>query len=196
MAAIASAQPEAAASRKRRRESEGEVEYGIVALMKILYYGGQKSGKSRLAEEEILALASGRTPCYIATYDSGYGDEEMARRIAEHRRRRAGRFVTLEEPRALSRRIEKGGSYLIDCMSMWIFNTLKEDDAAIEAELQSLAAAEAHIVFVLDEVGAGVVPPDRESRRYVDRSGWVGQRLAQLCDRVYAVRLGLRQRLK
>lgn len=69
--------------------------------MKTLYYGGQKSGKSSLAEAKALELADQNRPVYIATYDDSYGDAEMAERIARHRAERAGRFVSVEEPRDL-----------------------------------------------------------------------------------------------
>ena len=52
--------------------------------MTILYYGGQKSGKSRLAETKALELAHGNKPYYVATYDNSYGDSEMHARIARH----------------------------------------------------------------------------------------------------------------
>jgi len=40
--------------------------------MKVLYFGGQKSGKSRLAEMRALSLSKNRAikPYYIATYDT------------------------------------------------------------------------------------------------------------------------------
>jgi len=41
-----------------------------------------------------------------------------------------------------------------------------------------------------------VIPFDKESRSFVDRSGIIGQRLASFCDEVYEVKLGLPLRLK
>jgi len=164
--------------------------------MKLLYYGGQKSGKSRLAEQKALSLAGGRKPVYLATYDRGYNDPEMAARIALHRQQRAERFVTIEEPLEIVSRMEPGGVYLIDCMSMWLLNTIEWSQDIVMAQVERLAAVEADIVFVLNDVGSGVIPMDKLSREYVDRSGIVGQRLAQICDEVYEVKLGLEVRLK
>jgi adenosylcobinamide kinase/adenosylcobinamide-phosphate guanylyltransferase len=164
--------------------------------MKILYYGGQKSGKSRLAEQKAHSLAKAQKPYYIATYDNSYGDSEMDERIRRHRIQREEAFITLEEPRELSRHIREGETYLIDCMSMWLLNRLNDTEASLMAELERLADKEAHIIFVLNDVSAGVIPSDAMSRRYVDLSGIIGQRLAAFCDEVYEVKLGLEMRLK
>ncbi len=164
--------------------------------MKTLYYGGQKSGKSSLAEAKALELSSGDKPIYIATYDASYGDAEMAGRIARHRADRADRFVTIEETQDLVGQIEPGGTYLIDCMSMWLLNTLEWDEERVLSQIEALGAVDAHIVFVLNDVGSGVIPAERFSRTYVDRSGIVGQALARVCDEVYEVKLGIEVRLK
>jgi adenosylcobinamide kinase/adenosylcobinamide-phosphate guanylyltransferase len=164
--------------------------------MKILYYGGQKSGKSRLAERKALALAGARRPYYVATYDASYSDGEMAERIARHRADRGERFVTIEEPRALSHVIEEEGVYLIDCMSMWILNTLEQDMESLIAEIETLSERNADVVFVLNDVGSGVIPTQNLSRRYIDRTGIIGQKLARICDEVYEVKLGIEVRIK
>jgi len=59
-----------------------------------------------------------------------------------------------------------------------------------------LEKKDANIVFVLNDVNSGVIPFDKESRSFVDRSGVIGQRLASFCDEVYEVKLGLPLRLK
>jgi adenosylcobinamide kinase/adenosylcobinamide-phosphate guanylyltransferase len=164
--------------------------------MKTLYHGGQKSGKSLLAEQKALSLAGNSKPNYIATYDNSYGDLEMGERIETHQSQRKDAFITIEETKNLSSVIEDGKTYLIDCMSMWLLNTLDKRLENLMEELDALAKKEAHIVFVLNDVNSGVKPLERMSREYVDRSGIVGQKLAQLCDEVYEVKLGLTSRLK
>jgi len=164
--------------------------------MKILYFGGQKSGKSRLAERKALSLSGGQTPRYIATYDASSADEEMARRIARHRSEREDRFETVEETMHLGSVIEAGKTHIIDCMSMWLLNTLEWSEEELMDELERVFAQDADVVFVLNDVGSGVIPAERISRAYVDRSGIIGQKLAQLCDEVYEVKLGLEVRLK
>ena len=164
--------------------------------MKTLYYGGQKSGKSLLAEQKALSLAGDEKPYYIATYDNSYGDAEMLERIEQHQSQRKETFITIEETTKLSSIIEDGQNYLIDCMSMWLLNTLDDELENLMEELELLATKEANIVFVLNDVSSGVIPLESMSRKYVDRSGIVGQKLAQLCDEVYEVKLGLEIKLK
>jgi len=164
--------------------------------MKTLYYGGQKSGKSLLAEQHTVALAGVKKPYYIATYDNSYKDVEMAKRIQTHRLQREERFFTIEETHFLSSAIKEGETYLIDCMSMWLFNTLAWNEKALFDELEMLQSKQANIVFVLNNVNSGVIPLEAMSRKYVDRSGIIGQQLAMLCDEVYEVKLGLKMRLK
>ena len=163
--------------------------------MKILYFGGQKSGKSSLAEAKTLAIATDK-PYYLATYDHSFGDEEMGMRIDKHRSSRGEEFITLEESRDLSHVIEPHHTYLVDCISMWILNRLDEGEVALVAEIEALGAIDANIVFVLNDVTSGVIPSDPISRRYVDLSGIIGQTLARICDEVYEVKLGLERRLK
>jgi adenosylcobinamide kinase/adenosylcobinamide-phosphate guanylyltransferase len=66
--------------------------------MKELILGGVRSGKSRLAEQR--AQESGLAVVYVATATPG--DDEMRRRIEEHREQRHARWLTIEEPRALA----------------------------------------------------------------------------------------------
>ena len=163
--------------------------------MKILYFGGQKSGKSTLAEKKALSIATDK-PYYLATYDHAYGDSEMGERIDKHRQTRGEDFITLEESHDLLCVIEPNRTYLIDCVSMWILNRLDESEEVLIGEIEALGRVDANIVFVLNDVGSGVIPSDPISRRYVDLSGVIGQALARICDEVYEVKLGLERRLK
>lgn len=164
--------------------------------MKTLYYGGQKSGKSLLAEQKALSLAGNKKPYYIATYDKSFGDDEMQERIYRHQSQRKENFITIEEAKNLDCVIESGNTYLVDCISMWLLNTIDTKEYYILKTLENLALIDANIVFVLNDVSAGVIPMGTLSRKYVDRSGVVGQKLAQLCDEVYEVKLGLEIKLK
>jgi len=164
--------------------------------MKVLYYGGQKSGKSRLAEAKTLELSEEAKPYYLATYDNSYNDEEMAERIEIHKLQRQEQFHTIEESLELALVIQEKESYLIDCISMWILNTLEKPIEELFEELEALEKKEANMVFVLNNVSSGVIPFEKESRAFVDRTGIIGQKLASICDEVYEVKLGLERRLK
>ncbi len=164
--------------------------------MKILYFGGQKSGKSKLAEAKALMLSPKEKPTYIATYDNSYNDVEMKERIAKHLLQRQDTFRSIEEPLNLERIISKKETYLIDCISMWILNTLNQPIEELFKTLKELEEKEANIVFVLNDVTSGIIPLNKESRIFVDRSGIVGQKLASFCDEVYEVKLGLPIKIK
>ncbi len=164
--------------------------------MKILYFGGQKSGKSNLAEAKTIELAINKKPYYIATYDNSYGDEEMQKRVLKHQDQRSDKFETIEEKFFLSKIIEDDNTYLIDCISMWLLNGLEKKEEELLSEIEKLAQKDANIVFVLNDVSSGVIPFEKVSRKYVDLSGIIGQKLASICDEVYEVKLGLAQRLK
>ena len=163
--------------------------------MKVLYFGGQKSGKSSLAERHAKELST-HQPYYLATYDNRFGDTEMQNRIEKHRDTRKEDFITIEESRDLASVLQPENTYLIDCISMWLLNRIEEDEAVLIHALEELENIDANIVFVLNDVSSGVIPIDAISRRYVDLSGVIGQKLASICDEVYEVKLGLRIRLK
>ncbi len=160
--------------------------------MKILYFGGQKSGKSTLAEKRALWLSKSK-PTYIATYHDSFADTEMQARIAKHKAQREEQFITIEEPKELTKVIKKG-TYLVDCVSMWILNIM--DEKSLLSQLNTLANTEANIIFVLNEVTSGVIPIDKESRQFIDLTGIIGQRLAQICDEVVEVKFGLENKIK
>lgn len=163
--------------------------------MKILYIGGQKSGKSSLASQKALSISENK-PYYIATYDNTFNDNSMQERIDKHLKSREENFLSLEEPKNLVTVIKKDNTYLVDCISMWLFNNLNLTEEALKDQLNTICEVDANIVFVLNDVSCGVIPCDSQSRRFVDFSGLIGQRLVQLCDEVYEAKYGLEVKLK
>lgn len=161
---------------------------------RVLVLGGQRSGKSRYAEE--LVIASGRAPVYLATATAG--DGEMRSRIAAHRARRGEGWRTVEEPLDLSgallRETGDGFHVLVDCLTLWVAN-LMQAGREVEEETTALLEALAHItgpvVLVSGEVGLGIIPADPLSRRFADALGVVNQRVAATVDRVVFVAAGL-----
>ena len=99
----------------------------MTARSNALILGAQRSGKSRYAEEVV--LASGRNPVYVATATAG--DDEMRRRIAAHRARRDGRWQTVEEaldlPGAIDRIAREGNAVVVDCLTLWLANLMEAD---------------------------------------------------------------------
>ena len=163
--------------------------------MKVLYFGGQKSGKSSLAESKTLEISSSKA-YYIATYDRSFQDSEMLQRIQKHKNQRKDNFITIEETTDIASIIKPNQTYLIDCMSMWILNTLDKPIESLLDMIDSISKIDANVVFVLNDASSGVIPIDSQSRQFVDRSGIIGQALAKICDEVYEVKLGLEIKLK
>ncbi len=163
--------------------------------MKILFTGGQKSGKSRLAEQRTLQLTSTK-PFYCATAE--VTDSEFSDRIKRHQADRGDTFRTIEEPCSLTDVLSDcDDAILVDCLTVWINNMMyheREDD--IIPELDRLLALPQTIVFVINEVGSGIIPLDALSRRFADLSGIVAQRVAAAADEVHFCSAGLSLRMK
>ena len=164
--------------------------------MKIFYFGGQKSGKTKAGIKKALELSKDKKPYYVATYDNSFGDSSMQERIDKHILERKDDFQSIEEPKDLTKIVKEKETYLIDCVSMWLFNNLQKEENYLKNQLQEICKIDANIVFILNDVSCGVIPFDKESRRFVDFSGLIGQELAKLCDEVYEVKFGLERRLK
>lgn len=161
----------------------------------VLILGGARSGKTALAER--LAIELGERPAYLATAEAL--DREMEERVATHRRQRAGRFETIEEPLELANAIERAALehdvILVDCLTLWVSNLLGagEDVAeAVEDLADALEAIESsRIILVSNEVGLGIVPDNALARTFRDLAGWANQRLGEICPDVYFVAAGL-----
>jgi len=164
--------------------------------LKIFYFGGQKSGKTSRASAKALELSGEKKPYYVATYDNSYNDAAMQDRIDKHVDERKEEFLSIEEPKDLTKVISEGNTYLVDCVSMWLFNNLQKSEEELKQQLRDICKVDANIVFVLNDVACGVIPFDSESRRFVDFSGLIGQELSKLCDEVYEVKYGLEKKLK
>ncbi len=165
----------------------------------LLVLGGARSGKSRYALE--LAEAASRERIYLAT--GSPGDEEMAARIAHHRAERGEGWTTLEEPlalvEALGAHARAGRIVLVDCLTFWLANAMfaRLDIAAeVERLRETIPGLNGPVVFVSNEVGAGVVPETRLGRDFRDWQGRLNQEAASVCDVVVSVAAGLPQLLK
>ena len=164
--------------------------------MKVLYFGGQKSGKTSAASKKTLELAKNTKPYYVATYDNSYNDSSMQDRIDRHLEERVDEFLTIEEPKDLTKVIKNNNTYLVDCISMWLFNNLELSEEILKQQLKDICKIDANIVFVLNDVSCGVIPFDSQSRKFVDFSGLIGQELVKLCDEVYEVKYSISKKLK
>ena len=161
--------------------------------------GGARSGKSAYAQG--LAEASGLTPVYVATATPG--DAEMARRIDAHRAARGSQWQLSEAPldltAAILREAAAGRTLLVDCLTLWLSN-LMHAGRNLEAEALGLVSAmpdlPGQIIFVSNEVGAGIVPDNRLAREFRDAQGRLNQQVAAACDAAVLVVAGLPLTLK
>lgn len=164
--------------------------------MKVLFIGGIKSGKSLNAQKYILSISS-QKPVYLATTE--FIDEEMKKRVDEHKKQRQDSFETIEEPLKLYEKIaECQTPVLVECLSMWINNMLYHgfEYEQMKDEITQILNLDKDIVFVLNDVGSGVIPDNELSRKYVDISGKLSQLIASRCYEVYHTIAGISTRIK
>ena len=154
-----------------------------------LILGGARSGKSRLAEKTAQNL---KLPViYVATAQAW--DAEMQERIEHHQQQRPAEWALHEEPLLLAgllRRIDQAGqTILVDCLTLWMSNLLMQDDPELQQKeceklLSILPTLQSHIILVSNETGLGVVPMGQISRKFVDETGRLHQKLGQIADNV------------
>lgn len=181
-----------------------------------LIIGGQKSGKSRRAEQlaRVWLDASGdHTAVLIATAQPW--DEEMRQRIERHQTDRAERvpgMTTLEEPLALAGAIRRVSTpttlVVVDCLTLWLTNlmmpaksvgdqpTYTSDTLPVADLAAAIALAPGPVILVGNEIGLGVIPMGREVRDFVDALGLLNQQVASTCERVTLMAAGLPLTLK
>lgn len=185
-----------------------------------LILGGQRSGKSRRAQAlaaDWLVASSGHHAVLLATASAS--DAEMAERIAQHQRDRAGHCPGLqcvEVPLALPQAIARYGNadtlIVVDCLTLWLTNLLWSQQGPcadapshtdMERALQAMAelasaveTARGPLVLVGNEVGQGVIPLGPQVRAFVDTLGQMNQAMARCCARVTWMVAGLPVRVK
>ena len=179
----------------------------FVAIMGkiILITGGQRSGKSRYAEE--LALSLSDHPVYVAT--AHIWDEEFRQRVLLHQERRGPQWTNIEEERELSRHNLTGQVAVIDCITLWCTNfffdrnkpdneqpTVDEALKLLKEEFNRFTNQDATFIFVTNEIGAGGVSTDVIQRRFTDLQGWMNQYIAQKADEVILMVSGIPVKIK
>ncbi len=164
----------------------------------ILITGGQRSGKSRHAEE--LALSLTERPVYVAT--AHVWDEEFQERVRRHQQRRGPQWTNIEEEKALSRHDLTGRVAVIDCVTLWLTNFFFETqdvDQTLEMakrEFDLFTAHDATYIFVTNEIGWGGVSENAIQRRFTDLEGWMNQYIASQADEVVMMVSGIAVKIK
>ena len=182
-----------------------------------LILGGQKSGKTRRAEQHArhwLDGAPGREAVYLATGQAW--DDEMRQRIDRHQLDRAARVPgmrTVEAPLLLAQALQAVSTHqtlvVVDCLTLWLTNWLMPapDDTMGHAQGQDWPAQRAQflsqlqqcpgpVVVVGNEIGLGVIPLGQQVRGFVDALGTLNQDVARACSHATLMAAGLPLTLK
>lgn len=178
-----------------------------------LILGGQKSGKSRRAEDLARAWLAqpGHSACLLATAQPW--DDEMRERIARHQRDRAEKvpgMATLEVGAGLVEALvcesRPDTLLVVDCLTLWLTAGLMpmagepwsadELDAQLASLVETLESLPGPVVLVSNEIGLGVIPMGRDVRAFVDALGRLNQRVAGVCERAILMAAGLPMVLK
>jgi adenosylcobinamide kinase/adenosylcobinamide-phosphate guanylyltransferase len=156
----------------------------------IFITGGCRSGKSRFALDYADRHFSKKL--YLATGE--VLDEEMARRVENHKKARGPEWRTVEEPIEIVDKISGYGNetevILLDCVTLWLSNLLLrwDNESRIMEEVDRLRMAmkesRATLIVVTNEVGMGIVPDNPLGRRFRDLAGTANQRMAEVADTV------------
>ncbi|MCF6095217.1 bifunctional adenosylcobinamide kinase/adenosylcobinamide-phosphate guanylyltransferase [Microaerobacter geothermalis] len=161
---------------------------------KILITGGVRCGKSHFAEK--LSGQLGKNVLYLAT--SQPLDDEMRRRIDEHKKRRPFHWHTLEEPIETSKTVKESAQgydvILVDCLTMMLSNWLLANEMMEERMnhfVDAIQHASCHVIMVTNEVGWGLVPEHPLGRQFRDLAGLFNQKVAAISDEVYLMVAGI-----
>ena len=172
-----------------------------------LITGGVRSGKSRFALDRALE-AGGENVTFVAT--ARVTDEEMQRRVAQHRADRPRAWRSVETPRDVARAILGATTpvVLLDCLTFLVANAMlgaeaSGEQAALSAAAQEIdnllegaAARDGDLIVVTNEVGWGVVPAYPLGRWFRDAAGTANQRVGRSASEVYLLVAGLPLRIK
>ena len=165
----------------------------------ILITGGQRSGKSKKAEE--LALSLSPTPVYMAT--AHVWDDEFRERVRRHQERRGPQWTNIEEEMLLSRHDMTGRVVVIDCVTLWLTNFFFANSSDVDVSLRlakeefdACTKADATYIFVTNEIGLGGISADALQRKFTDLQGWMNQYIAAKADEVFLMVSGIEMKIK
>ena len=166
-----------------------------------MYYisGGERSGKSRYAQD--LALQLSDNPVYLATARQWDGDFQQ--RISRHVADRDERWTTLEEEKYLGEVAISGRVVVLDCITLWLTNwfvdcqqNLDEAFAQAKAELEKLFAKQATLIIISNEIGMGLHAQTPTGRKFTELQGWINQFIAHRANSATFMVSGLPLTLK
>ncbi|MFV0364924.1 MAG: bifunctional adenosylcobinamide kinase/adenosylcobinamide-phosphate guanylyltransferase [Mangrovibacterium sp.] len=165
-----------------------------------LITGGQRSGKSRHAQE--LALAQTDNPIYLAT--SRIWDDDFKQRVERHRNDRGDNWTTIEIPVHIAQAEVQQSVVVLDCITLWLTNLFFDhQDTCIDeifhlakTELNQLFAKDTNWLIISNEIGMGGHAENEVARRFTDLQGWVNQYIASVANEVTLMVSGIAVKVK
>lgn len=162
--------------------------------------GGERSGKTRYAEDYAIEAANDGGRYFIATAQNV--DDETSKRILAHKAEREGHFVTIEEPVDLPKAVRELPDTteicIVDCLTVWVENLIASG-ADVEKKIQELYEVlfnvTCHVILVTNETG-WANPTTPEEHRFIDITGKMHQNIATLSDNVLVMIAGIPFALK
>jgi adenosylcobinamide kinase/adenosylcobinamide-phosphate guanylyltransferase len=162
----------------------------------MIYYitGGERSGKSRYAQE--LALELSTNPIYIATARNWDGD--FQKRIERHQKERDERWTSIEEEKHLYKIELKGKVAVVDCVTLWLTNFYVDTKYNVEESLKQakdtfdkLIEIDCTIIIISNEIGMGVHAETEIGRKFVELQGWTNQYIASKSNKAILMISGI-----
>ncbi len=162
--------------------------------------GGQRSGKSRFAQE--LALSRSENPIYLAT--ARIWDDDFKERVQRHQNDRGNNWTTLEIPVKISQAEVEGKVVVLDCITLWLTNLYFDNqdlniDEVLELakeELNKLFEKNCTLLIISNEIGMGGHAENALARKFADLQGWVNQFIASVANEVTLMVSGLPLKIK
>lgn len=160
-------------------------------------------------------MAQKKPVIYLATMPIISGDNELAKKILQHKKRRPQTWRTIEEELKLDqvvRALPPGGAFcLVDCLSLFVANILfeQQEKQTTNAKIEELVISRSEALLasmkerkdvsfltVTNEVGSSIVPDNPVSRQYRDLLGMVNKEFARAAKTVWLCCVGLPIKIK
>ena len=161
--------------------------------------GGERSGKSRYAQE--LAIKLTAMPIYLAT--SRKWDKDFEKRVQKHKDDRDERWTNIEEEKYLSKVDLIHHVAVIDCVTLWLTNfyvdtkyNVEESLEQAKEEFEKLARIDCTLIIISNEIGMGVHAETEIGRKFVELQGWMNQHIAKRANKVVLMVSGIRVNIK
>ncbi len=168
-----------------------------------LIVGGARSGKSTFA----LSIAEKEYSRRVFIATATAIDDEMKKRIEEHREERGNGYTTIEEEVHLTEALKNVPDttevIVVDCFTVWLGNVFfhcGDDAVAVKERVDKLIAflpeVTCDLILVTNEVGCGIVPNNDLARSFRDMCGYLNRGLAEKADTVYLCSCGIPVKIK